>query len=117
MLVTTLIVSLDCRGVIPRVLASVQDCPSWLVQMALSPNAIQPRWPPAILTASCPSGGWPPPGSWTGASRQVCPASVDTKNCWRTALPVFCEPVVTIVLPEATMRSIRWKTPRASWPG
>jgi hypothetical protein len=30
---------------------------------------------------------------------------------------VFCEPVVTIVFPEATMRSIFWKTPRVNCPG
>ena len=85
--------------------------------MACGPIAAQPPGPPASSEAWYPSGAWPPPGACTGASRQVAPPLVDTKNCWRTRPSLVCEPIVTIVFPEATMRLMVWKTPRCCCPG
>ena len=48
----------------------------------------------------------------TGASCQLAPAFVETRNCWRTTPSLVCEPIVTIVLPAATTRLMVWKTPR-----
>ena len=44
------------------------------------------------------------------------PPSEETKNCWRTTPSLVCEPVVTIVSPESTMRWMVWKTPRCGCP-
>src|SRR5207247_1510078 len=73
--------------------------------------------PPATSVAGWPSAAWPPPGEWTGARCQLAPASAETRNCWRTTPSLVCEPVVTIVLPTATMRLMTWKTPRCCCPG
>ena len=104
------------RGSIPCVAASVHDRPFWLVQITCGPHASQPVGPAAIRSAMNPTGGSPPPGNWTGARCQVAPPSEDTKNCWRATPLLVSEPVVTIVLPHAAIRSIVWKTPRCCCP-
>src|SRR5580658_4176872 len=118
-LVTTNTESPGSWGVIPCVAARVQDSPFWLVQMACGPTATHPPGPPASSGAGCPRGGWtpvPPAMVRTGASCQLAPALDEVKNCWRTTPSLTCEPDATMVLPEATMRLIVWKTPRCCCP-
>ena len=107
-------------GAIPCRAASVQDRPSVLVQMASGaavPMATHPFGPPASRVAAYPSGGWPPPGRRTGASRHDAPPSAEAKNCWRTTPSLTCAPVVKIVLPQAAIRLMVWNTPRPCSPG
>src|ERR1700722_19801506 len=107
-------------GVMPLVDASVQDWPFGLVQIDCGPTASQPPGPPASRAAGYPSGAWtfcPLPAAYSGARRQVAPPLAETKNCCRTTPSLVCEPIVTMVFPEATMRFTVWKTPRCCCPG
>src|ERR1700685_3484105 len=99
-------------GLIPLVEARVQDVPSGLVQMACGPTATQPPGPPASSVAGCRRAAWPPLRVRTGARCQLAPPLTETKNCWRTRPPLVCEPIVTMVWPEATTRLMVWNTPR-----
>src|SRR5581483_1532631 len=90
----------------PCAAASFHDLPSWLVQIACGPTASQPPGPPASSGANAP--GLP----WTGASCQLVPPSLETKNCWLVLEPTVRCAVATSVFPDATMRFSDSNTPR-----